>query len=385
MRFEFATASAIVFGPGCRRDLFARLAALRATRAFLVTGRHASRAQWAVDGLAQHGCATTTWTVSSEPTIDDARRAAAAAREHTADIVIAIGGGSAIDLGKALAALCANDGDVLDYLEVIGRGVPLARPSLPFVAVPTTAGTGSEVTRNAVLASPADGVKVSMRSAWMLPTLALVDPELTLHLPPAITAATGMDALTQVIEPYVSSRATPMTDALCVDAIGRAAAALPRVVRSGDDLAARTDMAYVSVCGGIALANAGLGAVHGFAAPIGGRHHAPHGAVCAALLPVCVRANLDALRRRAPASTVIARFDTLARVLCGDPQATADDGIAWLDALRRDLAIPRLSSYGLSPADVPSLAAAAARASSMRGNPIALETGELERILHDAL
>jgi hypothetical protein len=215
-------------------------------------------------------------------------------------MVIAIGGGSAIDTGKALAALLTNPGEPLDYLEVIGRGQPLQHPSAPLIAVPTTAGSGAEVTRNAVLASPEHRVKASLRSPFLLPRLALVDPELTLNLPRAITAATGLDALTQLIEPYVSSRANAMTDLYCVDGLRRAAAALPRVWEDGQDREARTAMSWASLLGGMALANAGLGAVHAFAAPMGGMWPAPHGAICAAVLPHAIEVNVEALRRRAP-------------------------------------------------------------------------------------
>jgi alcohol dehydrogenase class IV len=241
------------------------------------------------------------------------------------------------------------------------------------------------VTRNAVLAAPGHGVKVSMRSPLMLARLAVVDPELTLGLPPALTASTGMDALTQLIEPYLSVRANPLTDGYCVEGMRRVARSLRNAVRDGQDLAARTDMALASLLGGLSLANAGLGAVHGFASPIGGRFAAPHGAVCAALLPAVMRANLDALRARDPGSPALARFDTVARLLTGDEHARAEDGLAWLDGLRQALAIPRLSAYGISAAHADDLVEAASRASSMRGNCIALERDELRRVLDASL
>ncbi len=239
---------------------------------------------------------------------------------------MAIGGGSALDLGKAAAALIANGGDPLRYLEIIGDGQPLARPSLPCICVPTTAGTGSEVTRNAVLGSPAHGVKASLRSPQMLPAVALVDPELTYDLPPALTASTGLDALTQVIEPFVSARANAFVDAICRDAIPRVIAALPAACAG--DRAARAEMAYASLCGGLALANAGLGAVHGFAGPIGGRFPAPHGAVCAVLLPHVVAINA--------ARTGDPKFAELA-AMTGDLAAF----VAQFD-------LPPLSAYGLT-------------------------------------
>ena len=274
--FELATASRIVFGAGRVRELPGLMAG---RRVLLVTGRRGSPIP--IDA-AHHV------RVEGEPTVDDARRAAAFSFPDV-DMVVAIGGGSALDLGKAAAALIPNGGDPLRYLELIGDGRPLVQPSLPCICVPTTAGTGSEVTRNAVLGSPAHGVKASLRSPQMLPAVALVDPELTYDLPPALTASTGLDALTQVIEPFVSARANAFVDAICRDAIPRVVAALPLAMTG--ERAARAEMAYASLCGGLALANAGLGAVHGFAGPIGGRFPAPHGAVCAVLLPHVVAMN----------------------------------------------------------------------------------------------
>src|SRR5208282_5705063 len=227
------------------------------------------------------------------------------------------GGGSAIDAAKAIAAMLTNKGELLDYVEIIGRGKPLTQPSAPFIAVPTTAGTGSEVTRNAVLASPEHRVKVSLRSPLMLPRVAVVDPELTYALPPAITASTGLDALTQLIEPFVCARANPMVDALCIEGIRRAARSLREVVHQNPGKSAREDMALASLFGGIALANAGLGAVHGFAGPMGGMFAAPHGALCAALLPGVMAANVAALRRRQPGGEGLRRYDEIARLLTG--------------------------------------------------------------------
>jgi alcohol dehydrogenase class IV len=299
--------------------------------------------------------------------------------------VVAIGGGSALDAGKALAALLTNTGDPLDYLEVVGRGQPLERTPAPSIAVPTTAGTGSEVTRNAVLASPEHRVKASLRSASMLPRLAVVDPELTLELPAAVTASTGLDALTQLIEPYVSTRANPMTDLYCVEGMRCAAVALPRVHANGRDRDARRDMAWASLLGGLALANAGLGAVHGFAAPIGGMFRAPHGAVCAAVLPHAMEINVRALRERDPASAALRRYGEVARLLTGNPQATAEEGVRWTAEICRRLEIPPLRTYGVRQEDVAALVEKAAKASSMKSNPIILTTEELGEIIAPAV
>ena len=384
MTFEFATANRIVFGAGKLAE------ATPATRASgrhvaLVTGRDSSRAAPLHSQLTTAGLAVTVFPIMHEPTTDDIVAATARAREAGCDVVIGFGGGSAIDAAKALAALLTNRGDLFDYLEVVGRAQPLTQPAAPCVAIPTTAGTGAEVTRNAVLASPAHRVKVSLRSPLMLPRLAIVDPELTLDLPPAITASTGLDALTQLIEPFVSCRANPLVDGLCAEGLRRAASALERAYQDGRDLAARTDMAFASLCGGLALANAGLGAVHGFAGPIGGRFDAPHGAICAALLPHVMAANLRAARERTPGGPTAARYREIAALLTGHSDATAEDGIRFVTTLVRRLRIPGLAAFGLTPADFPGLVADAARASSMKANPLPLTAAELTDILHAAL
>jgi alcohol dehydrogenase class IV len=302
------------------------------------------------------------------------------AQQESCDLVIAIGGGSAIDAGKALAAMLTNPGGPLQYLEVIGRGQPLVNAPAPFIAVPTTAGTGSEVTRNAVLGSPEHRVKASLRSASMLPRLAVVDPELTTGLPRMVTASTGLDALTQLIEPYVSVRANPMTDIFCAEGIRSAATALLRAWEDGSDLDARTSMSWAALLGGLALANAGLGAVHGFAAPIGGMFPAPHGAVCAAVLPHAMAVNVRALRARAPEGQALRRYEEIARLLTGRPHATASDGVQWVAELCRRLEIPPLRTYGVREEHIADLVEKSARASSMKGNPIPLTAEELREI-----
>lgn len=383
--FEIATATKIVFADGA----IARLGAL--VRAWvppapvlLVTGRDASRAAAARASLEAEGFSLVPCTVRGEPTTDDARAAVALAREQRAAAVVAIGGGSALDLGKAVAALATHEGDPLDYLEVVGKGQPLVRDPLPFVAVPTTAGTGSEVTKNAVLADPITRVKVSMRSDRMLPRLALVDPELTVSVPPATTAATGLDALTQVIEPFVSCAATPFTDGLAREGIVRGARSLRAAFVNGGDRAARRDLAITSLFGGLCLANAKLGVVHGFAGPIGGAFEAPHGAICARILPRALEVNLAAVRARGSAA-MRARFDELGPLLTGDPNARAEAAIAFVDALAHDLAIPPLAAHGVTAAHVPGLVEKAERASSTKGNPLVLARAELTAILEAAL
>jgi alcohol dehydrogenase class IV len=382
--FEFATAARIVFGLGKVADL-PGIAREFGARALVVSGRDGQRSQLVREALSRAGVRVTSFSVAHEPSTDDVQRGADQAYEAGCEVVIGFGGGSVIDAGKAIAALVTNRGLIADYLEVVGRAQPLTQMPRPFIAVPTTAGTGAEVTRNAVLMSPADRVKVSLRSPLLLPRVALVDPELTYDLPPALTATTVLDALTQLLEPYVSCRATPLTDALCLDGLGRIARSLRVAVEKGHDVNARTDMATASLFGGLALANAGLGAVHGFAAPIGGAFPAPHGAVCAALLPHVTETNLRALQQRAPGNVALTRYGEVARVLTGRREAEVFDLVVWLRELVASLGVPPLRAYGLSETDVPALVAAAAKASSMKANPLPLTAPELAGTLSRAI
>jgi alcohol dehydrogenase class IV len=382
--FQFATATQIVFGAGALGEL-PRLARGFGKRVWLVLGQSQRHASVARGLLASAGCRVDVARVLGEPSVEDVVALVSEARAGGCELVVAVGGGSVLDAGKALAALLANPGDPLDFLEVVGRGRPLERAPLPFVAVPTTAGTGTEVTRNAVLASGAHGVKVSLRSDAMLPRLALVDPELTLSMPPALTAATGLDALTQVLEPFVSKMSNPLTDALAREGLQRGARSLRRAFHGGSDLPARTDMALTSLLGGLCLANAKLGAVHGFAGPIGGMFPAPHGAVCARLLPLVVASNVAALRAREPGHVALERYTEVAQILTGNASATADDAAPWLHALVDELEVPRLGRYGVTRDAMEALVEKAQRASSMQGNPIVLTSEELRQTLEAAL
>lgn len=383
MRFEFATATRIVFGAGAIREA-GPAAKPMGRRALLVTGRPPNFAAPLLDQLSAHGIACVPFSVDCEPTVAVVRQGVNLASSESCDMVIGFGGGSSLDAGKAIAAMITNGGDLLDHLEVIGGGAPLDRPSAPFIAIPTTAGTGSEVTRNAVLASPQHKFKASLRSPFMLPRLALVDPELACDLPSAITASTGLDALTQLIEPYVSCRANPMTDGICLEGMRYAARSLRRAWADGRDIAARTDMALASLMGGLALANAGLGVVHGFAAPIGGMFSAPHGAVCAALLPHGMRINISALRAH-DAIEAVERYAAVARILTRQTDAAPEDGPAWVARLCREMGIPGLGSYGVGATDVAVLVEKASCASSMKGNPIVLSAPELIEVVTAAL
>lgn len=383
-RFEFATAQRIVFGAGAVDEL-GRLTAALGRAVLLVTGKHPERCASARAALEAAALSPTVLSVAGEPSTEDARRGVAVARGCGADVVVAVGGGSTIDLGKAVAALVVNGGDPLDYLEVVGKGRKLERAGLPFVAVPTTAGTGSEATKNSVLESSEHRVKVSLRHDSMLARVAVVDPRLTLGVPRDVTAATGFDALSQVIEPFVSNRANPMVDAVCREAIGRSARSLRVAADDPSDLAAREDLALVSLFGGIALANAKLGAVHGFAGPLGGMYRAPHGALCAALLAPVMRANVAALRARAPDSPTLERYAVVARLLSGRDSASPEDGADWVERLADALGIPRLRDHGVSGGDFDVICGKAEVSSSMQGNPVRLDANELRGILQSAL
>ena len=384
MRFEFATATRVVFGPGTLSEV-APVAAELGQRAMVVIGRTMERARPLVQSLAAQGVATTLFSVDGEPSVDVACQGSELALAEKCDVIIGFGGGSVLDSAKAIAALATNGCDPYRFLEVIGAGQPLLVAPLPCIAAPTTAGTGAEVTRNAVLFAPEHRVKVSLRSPMMLPRLAVIDPTLTHDLPPSITASTGLDALTQVLEPFVSVAANPMTDAFCREGLKRAARSLRRACQNGHDALAREDMAMASLMGGLALANARLGAVHGFAAPIGGMFPAPHGAVCARLLPFVMRANIRALRARQPDSEALRRYHEVAQLLTCAESATAEDGADWVLKLLDDLGIPPLSTYGLKLEDFPLLVEKAAKASSMKGNPVLLTPQELHEILAQAL
>ncbi|MGI9070722.1 MAG: iron-containing alcohol dehydrogenase [Bryobacteraceae bacterium] len=383
MQLEFATTSRIIFRPGAVADL-PNIAREFGTGALLVTGRNRTRASPLAANLQHAGIEVSIFAVDTEPTLEIVRAGVHRAR-HACDLVIGFGGGSAIDAGKAIAALVTNSGEPLDYLEIIGQGRPLEREPLPFIAVPTTAGTGAEVTRNAVLGSSQHGVKASLRSPLMLPKVALIDPHLTLNLPPEITASTGLDALTQLIEPYVSNRANPLTDLFCIEGLKRVPASLVRAWRHGGDHQARESMSFASLLGGLALANAALGVVHGFAAPLGAMLQASHGALCAAVLPEAMAINIQALGRRAPEHEALRRYRDIARILTDDSTAEPEGGVNWVAALCQQLSIAPLRAHGLEPQQIPALVEKAAQANSMKGNPIPLTTQELTEIVRRAL
>ncbi len=353
-------------------------------KAFVVTGNNIARANIVFQQLKESNIDFTSHSISGEPTIDHVADAADVARKSDCHVVIGIGGGSVIDSAKAISALITNHGDILDYLEVVGQGKPLEHQAAPYIAIPTTSGTGAEVTKNSVLSVPDKKVKVSMRHPSMLPTIALVDPELTLSLPPEITATTGMDALTQLIEAYLSCKANPLTDGLCLEGLMRASRSLRKTVEDGSNLKAREDMSIASLFSGMALANAGLGAVHGFAGPMGGMFNAPHGALCARLLPSVYEINYSIAKEKDD-KRMLGRFETIAQLLSASPVVKASDAIEILEEYVESFSIPGLSQFGVTENDYLDIVPKAKNASSMKGNPYELSDIALVDILSKSL
>jgi alcohol dehydrogenase class IV len=379
--FEFATAGRIMVGPGRAQELPGVLAGL-GSRVLAVTGADPARHNALLASLDR---AAAVFPVAAEPTVELVRAAVAVARAQGADVIAAVGGGSVIDTGKAVAMLLGNGGDPLDYLEVVGSGQAITRPAVPCVAVPTTAGTGAEVTANAVLAVPSHRVKASLRSPLMIPRVALVDALLTVSCPPPVTAASGLDALTQCLEPFVSVQATPLTDGLAREGLRRAGTGLRAAYADGEDLAARADMAMCSLLGGISLANAKLGAVHGLAGVIGGTADVPHGLACAALLAPVIEANLRAARSSPSGADVLDRYTEAGGLLTRQSDASVEDGLSWIRETLTLLQVPGLAAFGLGPQQADDIAAKALVSSSMKGNPVPLSHADLKAIVLEAL
>ncbi len=371
MNFDFACGR-IVFGWGSVSRL-PELAKPIGTKALLVTGSQPERSARHVD--LPHAL----FEVHGEPTLELVRQGVKAAR-NGCDFVIGFGGGSAIDAAKTIAVLTTNSGEPLDYLEVIGKGQALQSPPLPTIAIPTTSGTGAEVTRNSVLGSPEHGLKASLRGPFLQPAIALVDPALTVSLPPETTATTGLDALTQLLEAFVSAKANSFTDTLCREGLRKVRTALKQSYENGADQTAREDMSYASLLSGLALANAGLGVVHGFAAPLGGLLKASHGSICAAVLVAGTAANIRALEQRAPNHASLLKYDEAAQLVTGSANSRRGSLLDWLWQLTHDLNVRPLGQLGLETGQLGDLVEKAGRANSMKANPIALTTEELETV-----
>lgn len=383
MSFEFVTADRIIFGTGSLKKT-GEIGRGFGEKALLVCGSGSVSLAPLSQVLADAGIDWEVFRVGHEPDVPTIETGIEMAKRSGAKFVIGFGGGSAIDSAKAIAAMLTNPGELMDYMEVVGGARKIPIPPAPMIALPTTAGTGTEVTRNAVITSPEHNVKVSMRSPMMIPTVAIVDPELTYSMPPGVTASTGMDALTQVIEGYVSGKANPLTDGIAGEGIRRGARSLLKAYRDGENAGAREDMALTSLFGGLVLANAGLGAVHGFAGPIGGMFKAPHGAICASLLPAVMKYNAAALKAASGREGLVERFQQVAAWLTGEPEASVEDGVAWLGELTVALAIPGLHAIGIDKADFPRIIEKSKQSSSMQKNPIKLDEKTLEAILTEA-
>lgn len=381
--FEFVTSNRIIFGNGAL-DKVREIVPSFGEKALVVGGSGSVPLDILLTILEESGVKYEIFRVGKEPNVPTVQEGLKLARSLECDFVIGYGGGSVIDTGKAIAALLTNPGVLMDYLEVIGRGEKIPNYAAPMIALPTTAGTGTEVTRNAVISSPEHHVKVSMRSPKMIPAVAIVDPELTLTMPPSVTASTGMDALTQNIEAFTSRKANPLSGVIAREGIIRGARSLLAAYQDGENIKAREDMALSSLFGGLAFANSGLGAVHGFAGPIGGMFNAPHGGICASLLPYVIKANVNTISQMENMGALIDRYREIAVIVTGDPQATIQDGVIWLSVLAHKLRIPGLHQIGIQKEDFPQIIKKSNASSSMKKNPVVLDEATLNLILTEA-
>ena len=381
MEFEFSTVQKIIFGAGSLSRL-GKMAKEKGKSVLLVTGSGKVPIDYPLNLLHEEGLKVSIFRVPGEPDLDTLQRGLQQARNDGCDLVISLGGGSVIDTGKAIAVLLTNPGEITDYLEVVGKGLQLVNPATFMIAVPTTAGTGSEVTRNAVISVPERKVKVSMRSPYLLPSIALVDPQLTLSTPPVVTAASGMDALTQNLEAFTTGAHNPISDIFAHEGLRLVARSIRRVYAHGEDEQAREAMALASLLGGLSLANSGLGAVHGFAGVLGGMYpKAAHGKICAALLPAVVKVNATAISRSPEHLLFLERYREIAQLLTDDPMARVNDGIDWLKETVNILQLPTLSQLGVKQEDFDEIIQKSDSSSSMKKNPVKLTGLELREIL----
>ncbi len=380
LSFQFATASQIIFG----KDSVKKVPGLlneHGKRILLVTGKNKGRAKIFAEFISSN-VGITGFQIVSEPTIEMINNGVQKARQNKCEAIVGFGGGSVIDAAKAIAALVPNEGEIMDYLEVIGKGKPLLKKPLPVIAIPTTSGTGAEVTKNSVIKSNEHKVKVSLRSHFMYPDYAVIDPKFMVSMPPEITASTGIDALTHLLETFVSSQSNPFIDMFCREGMKRISISLENAYENGSNLEARENMAMAGLLGGMALANVKLGAVHGFAGPLGGMFPAPHGIVCARFLPAVMEMNMDVLKEQ---NQSLEKYHEVAKILTRSKKAVASDGIVWVENLIKKLKIPALSAYGISENYFPELVEKAKKSSSMKGNPVLLNNEQLMWILEKSV
>jgi len=386
LRFEFLNTPQIVFGKGRFQEIGDLLS--QYGKRILIAGSESAFSQIkerfeAI--ISKKKISYEIIFIKGEPDIHQIDSGVELGIKQKADAVLGIGGGSAVDAGKAIAGLISNGGSAKDYMEVIGKGSKITKQPLPYIAIPTTAGTGSEVTKNAVVLSKEDGLKTSIRSPLLIPKVALIDPELMVNVSPEVTAYCGLDALTQLLESYTSIKSQPITDSLAILGIRRIIKSLIFVYENGDDVSSREDIAFAALLSGICLANAGLGAVHGFASPIGGMLGIPHGVVCGALLAPVIEENIRQMVAEIPFNETLAKYATLGELLVDlvfeDIREAADRVIEYTEQISRILKIPKLSKYGLTEKYFDKIIEKAKISSSMRYNPVKLSDEALHRIL----
>ncbi len=392
--FALSRLPRISYGSGRINEVPA-LAATYGRTALLVTGKYSfcSTPRWQsfTQLLETKGMNWLHLTVSGEPSPMLVDQAVSQFRDESVDVVIAIGGGSVLDAAKAIAGLLPHGNSVMDYLEGVGKNVPYHGPSTPFIAVPTTAGTGSEATKNSVLSVHGrDGFKKSFRDECLIPEYAVIDPDLLASCPRELVAADGMDAFTQLLESYASLKANPFTDALALSGITAVKEGLFAAWEGNEPDAShgRGAMAYAALLSGITLAQVGLGSVHGLASPLGAYFPIPHGVVCGTLVSAATEINIKAMQEREPDNPALSKYAQVGRLLAGQPEiddATARSSLTTLLAEWSErLQLPRLNGYGITAADFP-LIVANSRGSSMQTNPIVLTDAEINAILMQRL
>ena len=391
--FSIARLPRIEFGAGSVKKLPAILARY-GKRVLLVSGGHSFLGsphwEWLSAALQEQGFSWETFKVTGEPSPQLVDEAVAALRGGQFDVVLGIGGGSVLDAAKAIAGLLKPGNSVLDHLEGVGPELPYRGPATPFVAVPTTAGTGSEATKNAVLSvHGGEGFKKSFRDEQLVPEYAVVDPDLLASCPSHLIAANGMDAFTQLLESYVSSKANPFTDALAWSGMEAVRDGLPAWYENGPDApAGREKMAYAALLSGITLAQVGLGSVHGLAAPLGAFFPMPHGVACGTLLAAATRVNIAVMAAREPANPALAKYARVGRLLHGmkhmDDIAARGALLQSLEAWTEGMHLPRLGEFGVGEADLPRIIANC-RGSSMKTNPVLLSDAEVGEVLRARL
>jgi alcohol dehydrogenase class IV len=382
--FDFSTSRRVIFRSGAINDI-GRIAGEIGKKTLLVTGFHNQAAFQVKQNLISRGIEVIDYLRIGEPTIQTIKEGLKFAKNANINLIVACGGGSSIDTGKAISALMNNPGQLEDYLEIVGKGKKLSNSYIPLIAIPTTAGTGSEVTRNAVIRIQEKGIKVSLRGITLIPKIAIIDPELTLHLRPEITANTGMDALSQLIESYLTIKSNPLTDALCVEGMKRTIRSLEKAYNSGDDLVAREDLCIASLFSGIALANSGLGSVHGIAGVIGGLINAPHGALCARLLPYAYKINENLIIKENKESPLYKKIVIIHRLISGSKAFKSNQVVDYFENIVDKLKIKKLGDYGIEKRDFSHIISISINSSSMKGNPVCLESRQIRSILENAL